>query len=103
MKPTMESGIDLIYINGITLLPKWEEIPDEYKKFNSDKTKLFSRWFYGGLPEGTVFVPKKGIDKKQALRHIHAAMTSWDARHEHKEAGVSYLLDQWFDKIIIPK
>jgi hypothetical protein len=64
--------------------------------------KSFSRWFFSGLPKGTVFVPHEGIDPAKAMRHLRAILGSFEPKHEHKEAGVAYLMSQWFKEVRIP-
>ena len=43
--------------------------------------------------------PKEGVDTKKALRHVKAVLGSWEPKHEHKEAGVAFLLNEWFDDV----
>jgi len=79
-----------------TGLPKYAAIPAEFKRHNGTKwNELFSKWFYGGLKSLKV-APKEGIDKNAALRHVKACMASWEPKAEHKEAGVAYLMSQYF-------
>lgn len=85
------------------LLPKREDIPKEYWNMNSGKQDVFLRWFYRGLPKVTEFVPREDVDPNDALKHIRAIMTSWEPKHEHKNAACSYLLDLWFEKVIFPE
>jgi len=78
------------------LLPAYETIPDEFKHRNTKWTALFQDWFFYGLDSLTVTM-KPGIDKSAALLHISTIMKSWTPKQEHKEAGVAYLMSQWFD------
>jgi hypothetical protein len=84
---------------GLELLPPWEKIPEEFKQGHTKWNTLFNDWFFSGLREGAVFFPKEGIDKAKALRHLRCCMTSYALQHEHKEAGVAYLLSEWFDEV----
>lgn len=106
MKPQAVSKLESVFGAGVEhLMPKREDIPDDFKNMNG-KTKwnrLFSKWFYSGLPQGTRFVPVEGIDADAAMRHIRAIMSSWEPKHEHKEAAVAYLLSIWFKDVIIPE
>jgi len=79
------------------LMPKYCDIPDEFKNGYTEWNKIFANWFYCGIKMIKV-VPKEGIDKAKAIRHITAIMGSYEPKHEHKEAAVSYLLSQWFDE-----
>ncbi len=77
------------------LLPAYNDIPEEFRRGRTKWNRLFSDWFFGGL-EKLELIPHEGIDKNRALIHIRAVMGSFEPKHEHKEAGVSYLLSQWF-------
>lgn len=79
------------------LLPAYDDIPDEFKRFTGTKwNKLFNDMFFYGLKSLTLF-PKDGIDKEKAWRHIRIASQGRDSKHEHKAAGVSYLMSLWFE------
>jgi hypothetical protein len=80
-------------------LPRYAEVPDEFKRANTAGAtwqNVASGWFFSGL-HGRL-VAKPGIDRDAALRHIQACLTSWEPKHEHKEAGVAYLLSLWFER-----
>lgn len=78
-----------------TLLPDWSEIPEEFKKGRTKWNKLFSLIFFKGEAPGT-FTGVEGIDPQKAGRHLRAVMKSREPKHEHKEAGVAYLMSLWF-------
>ena len=81
------------------LMPEWEAIPQEFKRFNSTKwNKLFNQWFYSGIDQGALPKAKEGIDRTKALRHIRTIMGSFEPKHEHKEAAVAYLMSLWFEE-----
>lgn len=85
-------------------LPDYKTIPDEFRFMGEGHwNKLFSRLFFGSRDGKRLvgFKPKKGIDPEQAWRHIRALMCSWEPKHEHKEAGVSYLMSQYFEDYIL--
>jgi len=42
-------------------------------------------------------VPKEGVDKDKAMRHIKAIMASWRPKHEDKEAACAFLFSEWFE------
>lgn len=99
MKPQVISDVELAFPAKVKhLMPDMKDIPEEFKQFCGRGTKwnqLFSDWFYSGLSKLDL-VPKDGIDKNLALRHIRAVMGSFEPKHEHKEAAVAYLLSLWF-------
>ena len=101
MKPIAISDLEIVFPATIShLLPKWEDIPKEFWDRN-DKgkwSKVVSDWFFRGLVDAK-WKPKEGIDTNLALRHLQAIMGSFQPKHEHKEAGVAYLMSQWFDDV----
>lgn len=84
-----------------TLLPKWEEIPKEFKDGNKWTQLAQHIFFYGG--KGIEFLVKDGVDQAKANRHIMACLRSFEPKHEHKEAGVGYLLSEFFADFELPK
>lgn len=75
---------------AMKLMPKWEEIPDEFKDQPGTKwNKLFGAWFYAGLTK-LELRPKKGVDKDKALRHIRTIMGV--VRAEARTQGGGYRL-----------
>jgi hypothetical protein len=63
---------------------------------------IMARWFYRGLPKGTEFIPRPGIDKNAAIRHIKTVLGSFEPDHGSKEIIVAFLLGLWFKDIQIP-
>lgn len=115
-KPTIESVSqvtpDLLYlpievdtlecIFGATdiskLLPPYRSIPKDFREGRNKWSTLVSTWFFCGLKDA-VWKPVPGIDENKALRHLKAIMSSFEPKHEHKEAGVAYLLSLWFEDV----
>jgi hypothetical protein len=87
------------------LMTPYEDIPEEYQRYRSGNkfVDITTKWFYKGLPEETDYLPKEGIDIEMALKHLVSILKSFEPKHEHKMACVSYLLSEWFDDIIIPE
>ena len=77
------------------LMPKWEEIPEEFKDGNNKFSQIQSKWFFKGLDKN-ILIPKKDIDKEKAMRHLVAIQGSYEPKHEHKMAAVAYLMSKWF-------
>lgn len=99
MKPIIVSGLDLAFGGKISdLLPKYSDIPNEFKRGNTKWNKVVSDWFFCGLKE-CQWKPKDGIKTEDALRHVKAVMASWEPKHEHKEAGCAYLLSEFFEDV----
>lgn len=95
------SGVSAAFpADALDWMPKWDDIPDEYRAHNGTEwNRIVSKWFYAGLPAGTRFVPRKGVDPGQALRVIGATLGSFAPKHEHKEAAAAYMLSCWFKSV----
>lgn len=79
------------------LLPTWEDIPEEFKKDSGNLyVKLVSALFYGGeLPNcGMEFLPDFDDEKAPAdlNKCVRAHLQSFAPKHEHKIAGVAYMV-----------
>jgi hypothetical protein len=84
------------------LLPEYKSIPEEFRRERHPFSRIVDNWFFSGLPKGTEFIPVEGVDGTKAKRHIRAIMVSFEPKHEHKTAGVAFLLSKWFSDIKIP-
>jgi len=85
---------------GTTIgLPDYDAIPDEFKnRYGNKWVQLFNDWFFCGLKK-LEFIPKENVDVNKAIRHIKALMCSFSPSHEHKTAGVAYLMSQYFEDV----
>lgn len=98
-QPKEVTDTDIAFGSVKGLMPEYKDIPKEFNSYSGSKgwsNQLFADWFYSGLTK-LELVPREGIDKDKALRHIRAIMRSFEPKHEHKEATCSYLLDKWFE------
>lgn len=80
-------------------LPPLDQIPDEFRRGTGGAAawhKVANRLFVG-LPIGDVS-PDRGTNHDPDLirRHLGACLGSYEPRHEHKIAGVAWLLSLWF-------
>lgn len=97
MKPKKLNGLDVVFSTDVShLMPAYEEIPEEFKKQFNPYVKLTSQWFYKGL-EKTKLKVKPEVNEVNAFNHLFAILSSFEPSHEHKMAGVAYLMSQWFD------
>lgn len=83
------------------LLPAMEIIPEEFKRNRPNEwATLFSQLFYtGGVAGKDLYLyPKAGVDHRAAWRQVRACMGSYEPKHEHKEAGVAFMLSEWFTR-----
>lgn len=100
------SRVDIAFGN-IKHMPKYETLPDDFKRHNgNDYCRAVSKWFFSGA-SGTSdafviadmkFTPKAGVDGRKALAAIRAVLGSFEPKHEHKEAACAFMLSEWFDK-----
>lgn len=75
------------------LLPAWGDIPAEFRKGNL-YTKLAEAIFFGlDLPECEIEM-KEGFEPQILNRAVRAHLQSFGPRHEHKIAGVGYMIAQ---------
>lgn len=74
------------------LLPKWEDIPEEFKAGN-EYTALVEAIFYNRLRPGMGEIElNPGVEPEALNRCIRAHLSSFGPKHEHKIAGVGYML-----------
>ncbi len=95
MEPKEITDLDLAFpahVIDLGLLPKWEDIPEEFRDHNNEWNRAASKIFFRG-GRGLVF--KEGVDVVKAKRHLTACLRSFQPKHEHKTAGVGWLLSQW--------
>lgn len=75
------------------LLPAWEDIPAEFRKGNL-YTKLAEAIFFGlDLPECKIEM-KEGFEAQILNRAVRAHLQSFGPKHEHKIAGVGYMISR---------
>ncbi len=83
-------------------LPKWDEIPEDFRKGWAGSShpwcRIPSKWFFkGGTLDEFGLTPKDGVNADAAMRAIMACLRSFAPKHEHKIAGVGFMLSEWFD------
>lgn len=84
--------------DAMKLMPAYRDIPDEYRDMCGETPfhKIQQQWFFEGLKKFPLD-PKPGINRDDAIRHLAAIQGSWAPKHEHKVAGVAYLMSLWFE------
>lgn len=94
--PTEVSDVEIAFPATVTgkLLPPRELLTEDMWAGRHPYAQLANDWFGRGLSEA-LFAWKPGIDQDKALRHLRAVLRSWEPKHEHKLAGVAYLLTRW--------
>jgi len=101
MKPIKVTDVQLAFpatviANG--LLPAREEIPGGFWDGN-EWTRLASQWFAGLVPEDLELRPRDGVSSQEAGRHCTVVIRSFEPKHEHKIAGVGYLMSEFFEPV----
>lgn len=93
--PLEVSDVDMAFpTDGYTRLPP----PSVFKTVDRRYVAFVDEWFHRGIKSGIAqLVPKEGIDPVKAIRHLKSVMGTWDTKHEHKIAGVAFLMGMWFD------
>ncbi|NBK98199.1 MAG: hypothetical protein EOM50_09285 [Erysipelotrichia bacterium] len=87
------SDVDVSF--GTTmLLPKEKDIPEDFKDYGKNEIyfKIVNSLFYGFTPPDADIEFKDGFDPNKVLRVVRAHLASWEPKHQHKTAGVAYML-----------
>ncbi len=94
----VKSITDIEMAFGTTrFLPPMESIPKEFVSLNSKSpyVRVANALFAGvGLPEDMEIEIMDGISPQDLNRFIRAHLCSFEPKHEHKIAGVAYLMSQ---------
>jgi hypothetical protein len=80
-----------------TLIPPWNDIPDEFKNFSSGHEELASYACFHPV-EFRQEALTDGVSAKLATRHLSAVARSFEPKHEHKEAAIAFLISLWLKK-----
>jgi hypothetical protein len=93
--PAAISALDMAFPAHVIgkYLPLWDDIPEEFRKRGNKWTKLVDHWFALGLKNTPN--TKEGLDSISVWRHLKTCMGSREPKHEHKVAGVAYLMSLW--------
>lgn len=100
MKPVAISDVELAFPANVIgkLLPEWNAIPAEFRERRSPWCRIAGDAF-AGVNSKIEIALRSGIDRSLATRHLRACMGSFEPKHEHKIAGVAYLLSLWFELV----
>jgi len=96
--------VDIAFGN-ISHMPRYGEVPEEFKNRGNAFVDAVSTWFFSGASrDGDALVigknrfePKDGVNADKALAAIRAVLGSFEPKHEHKEAACAFMLSEWFD------
>lgn len=98
--PDMKKDSVSAVFGSASHLPKWECIPEAFKRYDFTYwNKFINRWLFFGIEKKVLesLIPKQGVDKIKALKAITAILHSFEPKHEHKEAGAAFLMSEWFE------
>ena len=73
------------------LLPDWAEIPQQFKDGNL-YTRIAETLFFGGPMPDCEIKFHDGFDGPSLNRAVQAHLGSFKPKHEHKIAGVGYMI-----------
>lgn len=97
-QPHEVDDVTLAFPAGIKhLMPRMDEIPDDFERTHRAYIKFQQEWFFSGIPKDRMPTAKPGIDIQKAMRHLKAIQGSFEPKHEHKEVAVAYLASRWLD------
>jgi hypothetical protein len=83
-----------IAFSTVRLLPAWDDIPDEFRRHGNLYTKLAEAIFYGLALPACEIEMNAGYTHEALNRAVRAHLQSWGPKHEHKIAGVGYMIAQ---------
>jgi hypothetical protein len=83
------------------LLPEWDAIPEEFKTNGRENpwVHFTNVWFGFGWPEKSELYVRPDVEPETAFRHMHTILRSFEPKHEHKIAGVAWLMSRWYAAI----
>jgi hypothetical protein len=76
-------------------LPLVQEIPEEFWAPQNLYNRMVTDVFFQGTKEDWEFALREGIEIKTFKRHVMTCLRSFEPPHEHKIAGVAYLISLW--------
>jgi len=79
------------------MMPAMKDIPEKYRYGNTPANGFVAKWFFSGL-KNPRFYPREGVNAQKAFNHLQCILGSFQPKHEHKDAAVAFLLDEWFEK-----
>ena len=83
----------------LSSLPTRDEIPKEFFEHEDPWRNIAADWFFeGGTLNSLGLTIKPGVDKQAAVSTLQTLLESRAFEHNHKMAGVGYLISQWFDR-----
>lgn len=89
-------GISAAFGARLKDYPKYEDIPEVFRRGNTPFNKAVSSLFFtGGSLQDHGLKLKAGTDRGEFFTALRALLTSFDPKHEHKEATAAWLLSEY--------
>lgn len=103
MTPHDFNDVELAFpAHALEHMPAYEDIPDGYKHSQEWFSRVWDDLFFGGLDDIQFFPKDESWDEgdvRRAWRHLNVILRSFAPKHEHKQAALAYLTDQWFEAV----
>lgn len=83
-----------------TYMPKWTDLPEDFRRERGAAkkwTNIVDDLFFHGAKDIRCTVKDPTIEQRDIIKHIAMLLQSFEPSHEHKTAGVAYLLSLWCD------
>jgi len=93
------TDVDIVFGGADEHLPKWADLPDEFRRMRGPFYHAASMLFFNGgelSDHGLRF--RDGVDQTRAIRLLRALLGSYGTKHQHKIGGVGFLLSQWCEE-----
>lgn len=89
-------GVDCAFGARLKDYPPYESIPEEFRRGHSPANKVVSTLFFkGGKLDDFGLRLKAGVDRAAFYGALKALLSSFDPKHEHKEATCAWLVSEF--------
>lgn len=91
----LDSIVEPEVVFGTTkLLPPLEVIPSEFHDSANLYVQVVTAVFYGWPMPNSTMEFRQGFEQAMVVRTVRAHLASFEPQHQHKIAGVAFLLSQ---------
>lgn len=89
-------GLDMAFGARLKDYPPYAEIPEQFKRHGAPECKAVSALFFrGGTLADHGRKLKPGVDKAAFFSSLRAMLSSFEPKHEHKEAACAWLMAEY--------
>ena len=83
------------------LLPPLDLIPEAYRSGRAGHVSTYARSMaLGRIDESLALIKRPGVDPELAWTHLCTIASSFEPKHEHKEAALAWLLSMWYLDVV---